>query len=426
MNITGSGTIEKDRRYPKTWKITFYLGEKDEKGRYKRAPKKTVHGSKADARKALNEYMEEYIAQMSGETSDSISAYADHFHEVNRHQLKSPLSIKREALDIEYVKKLFGSYNVTELTSRDIREVEAQARESGNWSSNQLHKMHIKLHQIMEQAFIDEIIDSNPVARVKMAKPAPEKERNAIAREDLIRLFKALSGRMDARSIGLLVIAATGIRRGEALGLTWKYVDFESEHFLTALQYDALHNLRPPKTQMSVRWICFKGRLASALKQWKEVQAEQLRALGLRQTEDTPVVHTIHHATEAERKKDPRLPAYWVVHIDPDNYRRWCQNFFVDNGFGKYTEDVRWVTVDGRRVQRGKKYRGLILHELRHTQSTIIQHDLNLKAAQHRLGHAQLDITGNTYTHFIDKDEIAAAETIDAIMEEAEGNQLSL
>lgn len=100
MNITGSGTIEKDRRYSKTWKITFSLGEKDEKGRYKRAPKKTVHGSKADARKALDAYMAAYIAEANGNAPDSLSNYADHFHEVNKHQLKSPLSVKREALDL--------------------------------------------------------------------------------------------------------------------------------------------------------------------------------------------------------------------------------------------------------------------------------------------------------------------------------------
>lgn len=318
------------------------------------------------------------------------------------------------------MKRLFGSYNVTELTSRDIREIEASAKESGEWSPDQLHKMHVKLHQIMEQAFVDEIIDSNPVARVKMAKPSPQKERNAINEEDLMRLFKALIWRMDARSIGLLLIAATGIRRGEDLGLTWRYVDFKSEHFLTALQYDSLHNLRPPKSLKSIRRICFKGRLASILRQWKEIQQEQLEALGIRQTEDTPVVHTIHHATNAERAKNPDLPAYWVVHVDPDNFRRWCQNFFVDNGFGEYTENVRWATVNGKKVQRGKKYRGLILHELRHTQSTIIHRALNLKAAQHRLGHAQLDSTGNTYTHFVDADEIAAVETIDKLIANAE------
>ena len=53
VQVRGSGVIEKDKRYRNTWKITFYLGEKDEQGRYKRAPKRTIHGSNGDAREAL-------------------------------------------------------------------------------------------------------------------------------------------------------------------------------------------------------------------------------------------------------------------------------------------------------------------------------------------------------------------------------------
>ena len=51
--------IEKGRK-PNTWLITFNLPEKDANGRYRRAPKRTVHGLKSDAKKNLDRYRLEY------------------------------------------------------------------------------------------------------------------------------------------------------------------------------------------------------------------------------------------------------------------------------------------------------------------------------------------------------------------------------
>ena len=47
--------IEKGRK-PNTWLITFNLPEKDASGKYKRAPKRTIHGLKSDAKKELARY----------------------------------------------------------------------------------------------------------------------------------------------------------------------------------------------------------------------------------------------------------------------------------------------------------------------------------------------------------------------------------
>ena len=106
--VRGSGVIEKDKRYRNTWKITFYLGEKDEQGRYKRAPKRTVHGTKGDAREALAAYIAEY-EHSQDPANHTIAEYAWHFHELRRDLPSlSPNSYKREELDIRYIEDLFG------------------------------------------------------------------------------------------------------------------------------------------------------------------------------------------------------------------------------------------------------------------------------------------------------------------------------
>lgn len=81
-----------------------------------------------------------------------------------------------------------------------------------------------------------------------------------------------------------------------------------------------------------------------------------------------------------------------------------------------FTKDVRTNRMNGKEVTRGKGYEGLKLHELRHTQATLIQGAVSPKAAQHRLGHSQISMTMNTYAHALDADEIAAPEAMDRIL----------
>jgi integrase len=83
--IRGHGTVEKDKRYKNTWKIRFNTGEKDGKGRYIRSPKRTVHGSKADAYAALEAYIAEY-EHSQDPANQTIAEYAWHFHELRHTQ----------------------------------------------------------------------------------------------------------------------------------------------------------------------------------------------------------------------------------------------------------------------------------------------------------------------------------------------------
>lgn len=397
--VRGSGVIEKDKRYRNTWKITFYLGEKDEQGRYKRAPKRTVHGTKGDAREALAAYIEEY-EQSSNPANQTIAQYARRFHELREGDPSiSPLSYKREALDIDHICALFGDISLAKLTPGMVRTIEAEARKTGRYSESALHKTHQKLRQIMQDAYLNEIVPRNAVDLVPFPRPRPKEARKSLTPEEAARLFHCAEAEGGAHATGLMLLIATGMRRGEMLGLMWGYVDLDGERLFIAHQYDTDKNLREPKTEKSKRWVSVKGRMAGVLRAWKAQQADELAVIGLPQTDETPVF-----ANELGQ------------FIDPNNYARWWRNFSVDNGFGTFTKEVHTFKMNGEEVTRGKGYEGLKLHELRHTQATLIQGAVNPKAAQHRLGHSQISMTMNTYAHALDADEIAAAEAMDRIL----------
>jgi integrase len=74
-------------------------------------------------------------------------------------------------------------------------------------------------------AYDNELIDSNPMSRVRMLKEGPSRERFITAEEEK-RLFAHLTGRRDHIRAVVTIALNTGMRRGEILGLQWEHVNF--------------------------------------------------------------------------------------------------------------------------------------------------------------------------------------------------------
>jgi integrase len=74
-------------------------------------------------------------------------------------------------------------------------------------------------------AFDNELIDSNPMRRVRLLKESPSRER-FITTEEEKKLFAQLIGRRDHIRSVVTIPLNTGMRRGEILGLQWEHVNF--------------------------------------------------------------------------------------------------------------------------------------------------------------------------------------------------------
>jgi len=81
------------------------------------------------------------------------------------------------------------------------------------------------LSKILSMAFDNELIDSNPIRRVRMLKESPSRERFITAEEEE-KLFAQLTGRRDHIRSVVTIALNTGMRRGEILGLQWEHVNF--------------------------------------------------------------------------------------------------------------------------------------------------------------------------------------------------------
>ena len=81
------------------------------------------------------------------------------------------------------------------------------------------------LSKILSMAFDNELIDSNPMRRVRLLKESPSRERFITADEEK-KLFEQLTGRRDHIRSVVTIALNTGMRRGEILGLQWEHVNF--------------------------------------------------------------------------------------------------------------------------------------------------------------------------------------------------------
>ncbi|MEA2205734.1 MAG: hypothetical protein QOE77_2510 [Blastocatellia bacterium] len=81
------------------------------------------------------------------------------------------------------------------------------------------------LSKILSMAFDNELIDSNPMRRVRLLKENGSRERFITAEEE-VKLFAKLTGRRDHIRSVVTVALNTGMRRGEILDLQWEHVNF--------------------------------------------------------------------------------------------------------------------------------------------------------------------------------------------------------
>ena len=400
VKITGEGSIvevERGRKY----RIRFRLPQ-DETGKRKWSKQKTVIGTKAQARMALEEYRTELEEELNNSHSDlTVGEYAEEFQQLREDvQTLSPLSIERDKIEIARIVENFGDVPLQKLNITDISRVYAKLRKEGI-SKSALHKLHQKLKQIMAKAVAEEIITRNPCDGITdVHRPAP-KQRKALSRDQAIQLAKDLkSEERNGKIVAVWLALATGMRRGEALGLVWGNVDFEHGILRITQQLDKRGELREPKSETSKRPLHIDDGTVQFLSEWKNMQSEYFF-----NSEPVPDDFPVCCNSQLGRSD--------TNFLSTSVFDKWRRAFFIEHGLAHYKKEVEWV--DSRGIKRVRKigYEGFNFHELRHTQATLlIGSGADFKTVQNRLGHSTPTLTLATYAHAIPQNDKEAADFI--------------
>jgi integrase len=230
-----------------------------------------------------------------------------------------------------------------------------------------------------EYARKKKIVPTNPAKAADVPK-TPKRPRTIWTAAETRRFLGAVE---DDRLYALWrLVSTTGLRRGEALGLTWRSVDLGAATVEVAQQLVPVGDkiiLGPPKTNAGKRTLPIDARTVAALQGYQETRELERSVYG-DPAEDLDLVFT----TPEGRPLDPR-------------------------------------GISMRFARLVKKY-GLAkirLHDLRHGAATLaVAGDVNLELLRRRMGHADIRTTINLYArHDLPAAERVAAETVASLID---------
>lgn len=387
--------LERGRRYS----IRVRLAPDETHKSWHWSKSRKVNGNKAEATAALVAYKKELEEEKSGRNV-TVDEYAEAF-QANRKALGkvSALTIERDQHEIDRIVKYLGTVRVVDLDSKQIESAYLRMSEDDGASPDAIHKIHMKLSQIMRKAYLDELIDRNPcdaVEGIRRPKVSQQKRRETrITKEQALTfVHKIRQEPQDGRIVAVWLGIATGLRRGEALALVWEDVDFENARLRIRKQYGKEKVLKDPKTAKSRRTISIDSQTADYLRDWRTRQQTIFAEAGAEQQANSPVCSN-------------ELCGF----LDPDNFSRWRRKFFVKEGLAHYANETVYTDKCGIERVKHSGYVGPNFHALRRAQATLlVAGGVDPKTVQARLGHESLNTTLNIYAEEVGENDRKAAD----------------
>lgn len=272
-----------------------------------------------------------------------------------------------------------GHVRLTELSPLQIEKAYAELIEQGRYgrplSAKSVRNVHTALRRALGDAERLGVIARNAA---RMARPPTyhRPEMQTWSAEDLGRFLQhAQNDRLHA---AFVLLATTGMRRGEVMGLRWRDVNFDGgwlsvEQTLTTVDDRIL--IGPAKTPRSRRRIALDPATLATLRRHRVAQAEERLAAGELWVDDNDLVF----------RQEDGAP------VHPDVLTRRFKRLAAEAGLPKL---------------RGP-------HNLRHTWATLaLQSGIHPKVVSDRLGHATIAITIDTYSHVVPSLDLDAANVV--------------
>jgi integrase len=218
----------------RTWRVDVEIARDAVTGRRRRVSR-TVRGSRADAELALSRLKvadHEKRLLSGGTNARSVKAALALYQETaERGSLQlapKTLTTTRSAIKVMVLTelqdgRLFGAIALSRLTWQDIELLYTAMRKSGR-GPDWIRRCATVLTRALELARKRGLIDSNPSKDA--VRPKSVRTKPFAPTESEVRAVLEIVSATDPDLAGLaILVASTGIRTGEALGLTWSDVD---------------------------------------------------------------------------------------------------------------------------------------------------------------------------------------------------------
>jgi integrase len=281
----------------------------------------------------------------------------------------------RQLLELHVV-PVIGSVKMAKLQPAYVEQVVDRATSSG-LAPRTVTSVYRTLHGALAQAVRWQLLSVNAAAAVR----PPRTERPQLHSPDAAKVAKVLDAARRTRLyVPLAIAAATGLRRGELLALTWANVDLEAGSLRVTASLQRVDDelvFLPPKTDRARRTVGLAPSAVALLRRHRREQIERRVLLGEAWSDLDLVI---------ERGDGQAFP--------PDSLSR-----------------------DWYRLVRRIGLPGLRLHDLRHAYATaLLSAGVHPKVASEALGHSSVSFTMDTYQHLMPTTQEQAVQAIESAL----------
>lgn len=416
---------KKDRQGRPIWRVAITLGVEtytDSKGnRRKRQVKKqtTVHGTLDDARKVCKQMASDYEHI---DTSAARMTFADAVKKweasMKLENSCAPSKLRDHMTRANYIAEQLGSTLLIELKRGDMESALSALQVSRNMSEQTMRNLFFLARRILTYCVDNKWMASNPMQSMKAPRVTTEAERRSMSIADCAKFRAALdrdermayekfaakelrqadAGNMFGRTrlegmaelsglIALRILIATGLRRGEALGIRWKFVDFENCTIRIEKAFNKDGILKKPKTTSGKRNVSVDPETMSHLYRWMLFQQSKFHLINT--TDKNGKTHPLEWSGDS-----PVCCNGSGNMLEPRNLNRWWNKYRVEIGFPT-----------------------LLLHELRHTAASIaLGSGVDIETVKNALGHSKASVTLNTYGHALKENNRGVANVMGNVL----------
>jgi integrase len=241
-------------------------------------------------------------------------------------------------------------------------------------SPKTVRNCHIVLRKALADAERLGLVVRN-VAAVARPPAVRRVEQQTWGASELRRFLSAIAG--DRLEAAFVVLATTGMRRGEVLGLRWADIDLSARRCSIVQTLTTVNNrllFTAPKTAKSRRRVTLDAHTIASLRDHRRRQAEERLAVGELWDATSGLVFT-------DEIGGP---------LHPDGFTR-----------------------SFNRLARAAGLPRVRLHDLRHSYATLaLESGVHPKVVSERLGHATVGITLDLYSHVVEGLDAEAADTV--------------
>ncbi|MGS0678346.1 tyrosine-type recombinase/integrase [Lactobacillus johnsonii] len=301
-------------------------------------------------------------------------------------QVKESTANKNKQVFDNHVIPDFGNQYVDKITVAELQKwADKKAKQIVKYRDainefNALFEYGIRLNYVSE----------NPLKRIiipkKTSRPRRDTEHNVYTREELNQFLEV------AKEYGLVqytyfkLLSATGLRKSEALALTWQDIDLKagtlSINKTLAYGLDNKTIIQPPKSPKSKRILPISDSLKEVLIDYKQKQ----------KIISNKLFHTIKGTYLKMSKPD-----------------QWLKSIYAKD----HEEKVKYANTHNLKEPQ-PDLRHITVHGFRHTFATLLIAETNVKpkTVQMLLGHENIQMTLDIYTHVNNKNKEDAVNAL--------------